>query len=95
MYTAAGEYTKAVEIMGENGWIDKLVLINASVVQRILFHQTSRYNPPTGLISQGNTAPVCRLVEETWTGDFTLCTRYIGHSVVGGAHLFHSTCKQP
>jgi len=26
MYTAAGEHAKAVEIMGENGWIDKLVI---------------------------------------------------------------------
>lgn len=23
MYISAGEYTKAIEIMGENGWIDK------------------------------------------------------------------------
>ena len=27
MYIAAGEHMKAVEIMGENGWVDRSVMI--------------------------------------------------------------------
>ena len=28
MYVAAGEYMKAVEIMGENGWVDRSVSLS-------------------------------------------------------------------
>ena len=42
MYLAAGEFIKAVEIMGQNGWVERYVLIDVqcTVTTIVLYYCT-------------------------------------------------------
>ena len=41
MYMTAGEHMKAIEIMGENGWVDKLVIVHVVVCN--VLHKVAKH----------------------------------------------------